>query len=58
MSTEKRPAAQRKTVAELVARGFTVVEDHSDVVRLSKGADKRLVRQDGTQKRANHIDRK
>lgn len=58
MSTEKRPAAQRKTVAELVAIGFTVVEDHSDVVRLSKGADKRLVRANGEQKRANHIDQK
>lgn len=49
--------AQRNTVSQLQAIGFRIVEKSSDIVRLSKGADKRLVRADGTQKRANHIDR-
>lgn len=48
---------QRIAVEKLQAIGFKVVEHASDIVRLSKGADKRLVKADGTQKRANHIDR-
>lgn len=48
---------QRKAVESLVAQGFKIVENCTDVVRLSKGADKRLVRANGEQKRANHIDR-
>lgn len=48
---------QRTTVEQLQACGFQIVEKASDIVRLSKGADKRLVRADGTQKRANHIER-
>lgn len=47
---------QRDTVNALKAEGFKVVEDCTDVVRLSKGSDKRLVRQNGQQMRANHID--
>lgn len=49
--------AQQNTVSQLQAIGFRIVEQCSDIVRLSKGADKRLVRADGTQKRAQHIDR-
>lgn len=49
--------AQRNTVNQLQAIGFRIVEQCSDIVRLSKGADKRLARADGTVKRANHIDR-
>jgi hypothetical protein len=48
---------QRKTVNQLVSEGFRVVQATGDIVRLSKGPDKRLVRADGTVKRANHIDR-
>lgn len=46
--------AQQKIVDSLVAEDFKVVEVSSDVVRLSKGADHRLVRANGEQKRANH----
>ena len=49
---------QRATVAHLKADGFRVVETCSDIVRLTKGADARLVRQDGTQKRAHHTEHK
>ena len=49
---------QRATVAQLKADGFLVVETCSDIVRLTKGADARLVRQDGTQKRSNHVEHK
>ena len=48
---------QDQVVSGLVAEGFMVVERNRDIVRLTKGSDKRLVRADGTQKRANHIDR-
>ncbi len=47
---------QRAVVNDLVKQGFKIVEDCTDVVRLSKGPDKRLVRANGVQKRANHID--
>lgn len=49
--------AQRIAVQQLQSIGFGIVEQNSDIVRLSKGADKRLVRADGTVKRANHVDR-
>ena len=48
---------QRKTVNELVADGFRVVLAAREIVRLTKGADKRLVRADGSQKRAQHFER-
>ena len=46
---------QEKVVSGLVAEGFMVVERNRDIVRLSKGSDARLVRQDGTIKRAQHV---
>jgi hypothetical protein len=48
---------QRFTVETLQACGFLIVEKCSDIVPLSKGADKRLVRADGSQRRANHGER-
>lgn len=48
---------QRKTVNALVADGFRVVLAAKEVVRLTKGADRRVVMQDGSQKRANHVER-
>ncbi|UHC82268.1 hypothetical protein LS633_00370 [Pseudomonas sp. NIBR-H-19] len=48
---------QRSTVQTLQAEGFQIVENCTDIVRLTKGADKRLVRADGSQMRANHIER-
>ncbi len=46
---------QDKVVASLVAEGFQIVEKNRSIVRLTKGSDARLVRQDGAQKRANHV---
>ena len=48
---------QQITVAKLQSQGFQIVENCTDIVRLTKGADKRLVRADGSQKRANHVER-
>lgn len=48
---------QRFTVETLQACGFRIVEKCSDIIRLSKGADNRLVRADGSQRRANHGER-
>lgn len=45
---------QDQAVANLVSEGFQVVERNKTIVRLTKGPDARLVRQDGTVKRANH----
>lgn len=46
---------QDQAVANLVAEGFQVVERNKTIVRLTKGPDARLVRQDGTVKRAQHV---
>lgn len=46
---------QDKVVSGLVAEGFMVVGRNRDIVRLTKGSDSRLVRQDGTIKRAQHV---
>jgi hypothetical protein len=46
--------AQRNTVTQLQAEGFTLTRETGCMVRMKKGADERLVRTDGSQKRANH----
>lgn len=46
--------AQAKTVEQLKADGFVVSTKSAEIVRMTKGADKRIVMADGTQKRANH----
>ncbi len=51
-------AAQRATVNQLVADGFKVVETCRDIIRLTKGSDARLVRPDGSQRRAHHVEHK
>lgn len=48
---------QRSTVQTLQAEGFQIVLQAKDIVRMTKGADKRLVRADGSVKRANHVER-
>lgn len=45
-------AAQLKTIAELSTTGFVITRSTGDMVRMKKGADERLVRTDGSQKRA------
>ncbi|MBU0792068.1 MAG: hypothetical protein KKC55_16595 [Gammaproteobacteria bacterium] len=49
---------QRATVNQLVADGFKVVTASVEVVRVTKGADRRIVFPDGSQKRANHVEHK
>lgn len=48
--------AQDQVVTKLVAAGFEVIARSSDIVRLTKGADRRVVMPDGTQKRGHHED--
>lgn len=46
---------QERAVSNLAAQGFKVVERNRSIVRLTKGPDARLVQQDGTVRRANHV---
>lgn len=48
--------AQEQVVTKLVAAGFEVIARSMDIVRLTKGADRRVVMPDGTQKRGHHED--
>lgn len=48
---------QRSTVQTLQAEGFKVTRHQKDMVLMSSGADHRLVRTDGSQRRGNHIER-
>ena len=48
--------AQKKAVAELRRLGFKVVVDAREVVRVTRGADRRVVMADGSQKRGHHVD--
>lgn len=45
---------QSKTVEALKAEGFTISAKGKEIVRLARGADKRIVMADGSQKRAHH----
>jgi hypothetical protein len=45
---------QTQTVEALRAEGFVVSSKNHEIVRLTKGADKRIVMPDGSQKRAYH----
>lgn len=47
--------AQQQTVSSLRAEGFTVIAKAREIVRLTKGADKRVVMQDGSQRRGHHV---
>ena len=47
---------QQQTVNHLIADGFHIVLQAKDIVRLTKGADKRVVQADGTQKRGWHVE--
>jgi energy-coupling factor transporter ATP-binding protein EcfA2 len=49
--------AQRTTVEKLQADGFQIVVQAKEIVRMTKGADRRVVMQDGSQKRASHVER-
>jgi hypothetical protein len=45
-------AAQKSKVSELQLQGFSITAKHKDFIAMQKGADNRLVRTDGSQKRA------
>lgn len=46
---------QRKTIDERQAQGFKVVfTDPDGVIRITKGADKRVVFHNGSEKRGHH----
>lgn len=47
---------QKQTVDALVADGFAVVVEGKDIVRMTKGADRRVVMADGSQKRGYHVE--
>ena len=44
---------QRSTVQTLQAEGFQITRHQKDMVLMSSGADHRLVRTDGSQRRGN-----
>lgn len=48
--------AQRATVAQLKVSGFELVTESAEVVRMTKGADRRVIFADGSQKRAHHVE--
>ncbi|MCU9528760.1 hypothetical protein [Pseudomonas mosselii] len=48
--------AQEKAVAELRRLGFQVVVDAREVVRVTRGSDRRVVMADGSQKRGHHVE--
>lgn len=47
---------QEAAVAEMVRLGFEVIVDAGEIVRITKGADRRVVMPDGSQKRGHHVD--
>jgi len=47
--------AQKSKVSELQLRGFSITAKHKDFIAMQKGADSRLVRTDGSQKRASGV---
>jgi hypothetical protein len=48
--------AQHKAVEALKAEGFAVIVEGGDVVRVTRGADRRVIMADGTQKRGYHVE--
>jgi ribosomal protein L32 len=47
---------QRRTVDQLKSEGFEVIASSKEIVRLTRGADRRVVMADGSQKRGHHVD--
>lgn len=47
--------AQQKTISDRESQGFRVIgNDRDGVIRLTNGADQRVVFKDGSEKRAHH----
>lgn len=47
---------QQRTVDQLKLEGFQVIAISKEIVRLTRGADRRVVMADGSQNRGNHVD--
>jgi hypothetical protein len=48
--------AQQITVDQLKSQGFELIVEGREIVRMTKGSDKRVICQNGSQKRGNHAD--
>ncbi|MGK0158885.1 hypothetical protein [Pseudomonas mosselii] len=48
--------AQEITVAQLKSQGFKQVVEGLEIVRMTKGGDRRVVMADGNQKRGYHVE--
>lgn len=49
--------AQTATVEPLRRAGFAIVVEADEIVRVTRGADKRVIFKDGSQKRGHHTAR-
>lgn len=48
--------AQEITVARLKREGFEQIVEGREIIRMTKGADRRVVMSDGSQKRGHHVE--
>lgn len=48
--------AQEMTVAQLKRQGFEQIVEGREIIRMTKGADRRVVMADGSQKRGHHVE--
>lgn len=48
--------AMERTVNQLKLEGFQVIASAKEIVRMTRGADRRVVMADGSQRRGHHID--
>lgn len=56
MSNPVSNQAMERTVNQLKMEGFQVIASAKEIVRLTRGADRRVVMADGSQRRGHHID--
>lgn len=57
MAGEVMTPAQTAIVEPLRRAGFTVIVESDEIVRVTRGADKRVIFKDGSQKRGHHTAR-
>lgn len=48
--------AMERTVNKLKLEGFQVIASSKEIVRMTRGADRRVVMADGSQRRGHHVD--
>lgn len=56
MSNPVSNQAMERTVNQLKMEGFQVIASAKEIVRLTRGADRRVVMSDGSQRRGHHVD--